>query len=53
MKLKGAIAQTTTDLPKIRVTSTGAEVTLELAEVSIDEIRQLVGKELEIELKAV
>jgi len=41
----------TNDNPKINVTSTGAEVTFELYDVSVDEVKSYCEKELNIEIK--
>lgn len=49
--MKAIVSQTTTDYPKIKPTPTGAEVTFEIYEVSLDYLRGLVGKELELEIK--
>jgi len=50
--MKAIISFTTTDYPKIKPTSTGAEVTFEIYNVSLDRLRELVGKNLELEIKS-
>jgi len=48
---KGIISQKTNDEPKIYPTTTGARIEIELYDCSIDELKKLVEKELEIEIR--
>lgn len=51
MEATAIISCRTNDEPKIFPTTTGARVELELYEVSLDQLRSLVGKELRITIK--
>lgn len=51
MELEAAIAMTTSDFPKIKPTEYGAEVTFEIAQVSLDDLRELCNQPLTISIK--
>ncbi len=48
MHAHAIIAMQTNDYPKIKPTATGAEVTFELYDISLDELRNLSEQELTI-----
>lgn len=50
-RMRGVIVQKTNDEPKIYPTMAGARVELELYGVSLDELRGLVGEELDVQIR--
>lgn len=51
MKTQAVISMTTRDAPKIKVTDTGAEITFDVYDISIDELRGYTGKELTLTIE--
>lgn len=51
MKCKAIISMKTNDNPRIAVTATGAEVTFELYDVSVDKLKSYCEKELMITIE--